>query len=262
MTLLPEDQVEALRELTAFWPQARLSMVGASALACLMPGFHRRTYDLDVAVAVSLEELPSELEKPPGWRRDPAHPQRWLTSAGVRVDLIPAGPDLLVAGQVTWPSGQVMSLRGFRHAFSGAIPTEVAPGFRVNIPTVPVITLLKVIAYQERPHERERDLGDIAFVMANFVPDRDERRYSSEVLAAGIHFEDVSPYLLGRDLGELVDTAERQEIQSFLALAKGEKDGGRTHLLMLQEAPIPAWREHPDEFRSALSAFEGGLLGR
>ncbi len=261
MTLLSEAQIEALRELRAFWPRARLSLVGASALACLMPGFHRPTHDLDVAVAASLDALPSELERPSGWRRDSTHQHRWLTPAGARVDLIPAGPDLLAAGQVTWPSGHVMSLLGFRHAFSRTIPTEVASGFRVDITTVPVITLLKVIAYQERPHERERDLGDIAFVMTDLVPDHDARRYSSEVLGAGIHFEDVSPYLLGRDLRGFVDTAERQAVQSFLALAKGEKDGGRTHFLMLRDAPTPAWREHEEDFHSALTALERGLLG-
>lgn len=259
MTLLAEDQVEALRVLSRFWPGAKLSLIGASALTCLMPGFQRRTYDLDVAVAVSPNELPSELNKPAGWQRDASHEHRWLTPAGTKVDLIPAGPELLSAGQVTWPSGHVMSLRGFRHAFSSTCSVEVAAGFRVAVPTVPVITLLKVIAYQERPHERERDLGDIAFALTSFEAENVERQFSPEVLEAGIRYEEVSPYLLGRDLRGLVDQDERTSVMTFIALAKGQADGGRTQILMLEQAPIPAWREHPEEFRAAVAAFESGV---
>ncbi|TFG88265.1 MAG: hypothetical protein E4H17_02630 [Gemmatimonadales bacterium] len=259
MTWLTEDQVEALRELSRFWPEAGLSLIGASALGCLMPDFHRHTYDLDVAVATSLNELPSELNQPSGWQRDTGHELRWLTPAGVKVDLIPAGRELLAAGQVTWPSGHVMSLRGFRHAFSSTCPVEVAPGFQFDVPTVPVITLLKVIAYQERPHERERDLGDIAFALDHFQSEDAERRYSTEILEAGIRYEEVSPYLLGRDLRGLVDEGERRSVMTFVALARGEADGGRTRILMLQQAPIPGWREHPEDFRAAIAAFERGL---
>ena len=28
---------------------------------------------------------------------------------------------------------------------------------------------------------------------------------------------------------------------------------------MLQQAPIPGWREHPEDFRAAIAAFERGL---
>jgi len=262
MTALAEDQVEALRELTRVWPRAKRSLIGASALGCLMPAFHRRTFDLDVAVAISLKDLPSDIHKPPGWRRDIRHEHRWLTPAGVRVDIIPAGPDLLAAGQVTWPSGQVMSLRGFRHAFSSTSSLEIARGFRIDVATVPVVTLLKVIAYQERPQERERDLGDIAFVLANFDSENDARRYSREILEAGLRYEEVSPYLLGRDLGGLIDQGERLSLTSFIALAKGEVDGGRTELLMRRQAPIPEWRERPEEFLAVIWAFERGLAGR
>ncbi len=259
MSLLAEDQVEALRELTRLWPRARQSLIGASALACLMPRFHRRTYDLDVTVAASMNELPSELNKPPGWQRDTNHEHRWITGGGVKVDIIPAGPDLLAAGQVTWPSGHVMSLQGFRHAFSSTCSVEVAPGFYVDAATVPVITLLKVIAYQERPHEREKDLGDIAFILANFDSENVARRYSSQILEAGLRYEEVSPYLLGRDLRGLVDEGERHSLSTFVALAKGEVDAGRTQILMLRQAPIPEWRERPEEFRAAVGAFERGL---
>jgi len=258
MTTLPESQIEALRELKGLWPEAKVSLIGASALTCLLSSFHRQTYDLDVTVAISLDELPSELRRLAGWRQDEQLEHRWLTPTGLKVDLIPAGAKLLAAGKLVWKSGREMSLLGFRHAFTSVSQLELAPGFRVDIASVPVIALLKMVAYQERPHDRRKDLGDIALALENYVSDDDPRRYSNEIMEAKISYEEVSPYLLGYDLAGLVDEMESHSVTRFISLAMGQGDGGMTQAVMRQEAPIPSWREHPDEFDAALKAFERG----
>ena len=248
--------------LKGLWPQAKVSLIGASALTCLLPGFHRRTYDLDVTVAISVDALPSELRKLVGWKQDPQLEHRWLTPAGLKVDLIPAGDKLLTAGRIVWKSGQEMSLLGFRHAFTSVSQLELAPGIRVDVGSVPVIVLLKMTAYQERPHDRRKDLGDIALALENHVSDDDPRRFSNEILEAEVRYEEVSPYLLGRDLAGLVDKIEGRSVTRFISLAMGQGDGGMTQAVMLQEAPIPSWREHPGEFDAALRAFNRGITGR
>lgn len=262
MTTLPESQLEALRQLKGLWPQAKVSLIGASALTCLLPGFHRRTYDLDVTVAISVDALSSELRRLVGWKQDPQLEHRWLTPAGLKVDLIPAGDELLKAGKIVWKSGQEMSLLGFRHAFTSISQLELAPGIHLDVASVPVIALLKMAAYQERPHDRRKDLGDIAIALEDYVSDDDPRRFSNEVLEAGIRYEEVSPFLLGRDLAGLIDEIESRSVTRFISLAMGQGDGGMTQAVMLQEAPIPSWREHPDEFNAALKAFERGLTSR
>ena len=78
----------------------------------------------------------------------------------------------------------------------------------------------------------------------------------------GIRYEEVSPFLLGRDLAGLIDEVESRSVTRFISLAMGQGDGGMTQAVMLQEAPIPSWREHPVEFNAAFKAFERGLTDR
>jgi predicted nucleotidyltransferase len=262
MRALSESQIGALRELKGLWPDAEVSLIGASALTCLLSGFHRQTLDLDVTIAISVDELPSELRKLAGWKEDPQREHRWITPTGLKVDLIPAGAKLLAAGRIVWRSGQEMSLLGFRHAFTNVSQFELGSGLHVDVASVPVITLLKMVAYQERPHDRRKDLGDIAFALENYISEDDRRRFSDQVLEAEIRYEQVSPYLLGRDLAELVDDTESRSVKRFVSLAMGQGDGGMTQAVMRQEAPIRSWREHPDEFDAAMKAFERGIEGR
>ena len=152
-----------------------------------------------------------------------------------------------------------MSLLGFRHAFSSVSRLLMAPDLTIDVASVPVITLLKIVAYQERPHDRRKDLGDIAFALEHHAADDDQRRYSDEVLEAGVRYEEVSPYLLGHDLARLVNEAEGRSLMTFVSLAMGQGDGGMTQAVMLQEAPIQSWREHPDEFDAALKVFAQGI---
>ena len=259
MMALSAGQIDALRELKGLWPQAQVSLIGASALTCLLPDFHRGTVDLDVTVAISMSELPSALQKLAGWKQDAQLEHRWLTPAGLKMDLIPAGAELLTAGRIVWRSGQEMSLLGFRHAFSSVSRLEMAPDLTIDVASVPVITLLKIVAYQERPHDRRKDLGDIAFALEHYASDDDQRRYSDEVLEAGVRYEEVSPYLLGHDLARLVNEAEGRSLMTFVSLAMGQGDGGMTQAVMLQEASIQSWREHPDEFDAALKVFARGV---
>src|SRR5690242_6908011 len=143
---LPQSQVEALQALKELWPNADVSLIGASALSCLLPDFHRQTFDLDVTITVSLDELPSELRKLAGWSQDPQLEHRWHAPGGLKVDLLPAGTKLLAAGRIVWKNGQEMSLLGFRHAFTDVVRLELGPGVQLDVASVPVIVLLKMVA--------------------------------------------------------------------------------------------------------------------
>ena len=53
----------------------------------------RLTRDLDLVLAVSLENYPAGLEKEPGWSRDPKREHRWIGPGDVYIDVIPAESD-------------------------------------------------------------------------------------------------------------------------------------------------------------------------
>ena len=225
MSPFTDSQVHALHGLIGLWPDTPFSLVGAAALTYHLPGFHRQTYDLDIAVAISLDELPVSIRKLAGWNQNPRREQEWRSPEGVIVDIIPVGPDLLEAGYVVWPqSGHRMSLLGFRHVFERIHSVPLGPESQVNIATVPTIALLKIIA-------------------------------------TDLNYEETCSFILGRELAEMVNEPERLAIESFISTARDESDGGRTQALMLQSGP-PSWRSNPGELLLKLEALERGLKRR
>ena len=132
MTFTP-GQIAALRKLRELWPDTRFVLVGASALGCFLDFRWRATNDLDISVSIELDELPAGLDRPPGWSADPRAEHRWLAPEDVKVDILPAGPNLRRAGTLRWPrSGNEMSLLGQRLEFEHA---RRAGGFGLQHPS-------------------------------------------------------------------------------------------------------------------------------
>ena len=142
MNLTP-GQVAALRQLGEAHPEAPFVVIGAAALGAWVDMRWRRTEDLDVTVAVSVEDLDASPLLAGGWRRDDREEQRWH-APGAKVDIVPCSSAALAAGEVVWPrSGDRMSLVGFRHLLPTAQPLE-ADDFTVRVAPAHVLLLLKV----------------------------------------------------------------------------------------------------------------------
>jgi predicted nucleotidyltransferase len=260
VTALTDEQRETLSQLAQLWEGTRYCLIGATALACQMD-FRRQTNDLDISVAVSLDDLSHRLRTAEGWTRHRTKEHEWRSPAGIKVDVLPAADELLEAGAVEWPeSGTRMSLVGFRLALARPIPLEIVPGVLVPVAPVAVIALLKMVAYLDRPHERERDLEDLAFLFEEYAAEDDERRYSSEVIHAGLRFETASAFLLGWDLGHLINSKERDSVEGFIMRVMDEKDPTATQGRMARLGP-PAWEGDADQLLARAGAFRAGLLG-
>lgn len=66
----------------------------------------------------------------------------------------------------------------------------------------PVVALLKMVSFGDRPAERERDLEDIAHLLDTYVEATSERRWDE---AADCGEFDLAPaYLLGADIARLL----------------------------------------------------------
>jgi hypothetical protein len=83
-------QIDVLRQLTSLWTLERFALIGAAALGCFLDMRWRRTADLDLTVAISLEAFLDE-RLVPGWRRDRSMEHRWYAPGGEIVDTIPVG---------------------------------------------------------------------------------------------------------------------------------------------------------------------------
>ena len=256
--MLTPGQSAALRKLRELWPATPFVLVGASALGCFLDFRWRATNDIDISVSIEVDELPAGLDRLPGWSADQRAEHRWLAPEDVKVDILPAGPNLRRAGILRWPrSGNEMSLLGQRLAFEQARDVQVASDFSIRVAPVPVVCVLKMVAYQDQPQARTRDLEDLAHIFDEYVPADDQRRYSDEV-EAGIEFEVVSAYLLGRDIGVLVNSKERAAVASFIAKVRDENDPHGTQARMANGAPL-SWRRDPEALLARLKIFELGL---
>jgi predicted nucleotidyltransferase len=161
-------QLAALRTLRRACAEEPMAIIGAAALAFHLPMNWRTTADIDLVLAVSASELEALVSRLPGWRHDIQHEQRWNAPGNVRVDLVPAPPEALDKRQLVWPrTKDVMNLGGMRLALMTP-PREIAPGLLIAIASVPVIALLKMAAYLERPGDREKDLQDLCHILNEY----------------------------------------------------------------------------------------------
>lgn len=222
MTLRPQD-IEALRVVSAVlsdegWP---FVIVGARAPWILVAGHTwRATRDVDAVVRTptwdAFERLAERL-KALGFARTEAH--HFVSPQGAEVDLVPYGEGVVTGDTIVWPNGMVMSALGLEEAFAAWVEREIAPGLSVPVVTAPALVILKIIAYQDRPYERSKDLADLVEAFERYEED-DHRRFeliNRTVDDAPIAFEDAGAYLLGLDAARLVRPKSREVIRAFCA---------------------------------------------
>lgn len=220
MPELTDNQVADLRVLQNHCRAlgAELVVIGAIAYQVHFPAESRHTGDVDFAVALDLDEF-AELERrllADGWVRFANLEHRRRSVQGTILDLIPAGPKLREAKQVTWPVSQfTMSLVGFDHVFATAQPVQLAPDLNLNVTSSTVLMLLKVVAFMDDPR-RVKDLDDIRGLLVQYEADSD-RVFSDVVIDAALEDYGLAPaFLLGLDLRALCRADEVTIVHAFL----------------------------------------------
>ena len=195
---------------------ADLVIIGAIAYQVHFPGELRHTGDIDFAVALDLNEF-AELERrlqADRWIRFANREHRWRSTQRTIMDLLPAGPKLRTAKQVTWPvSPFTMSLVGFEHVFTDAQPVEFSPDLTLNVVSSTALMLLKIVAFMDDPQRRVKDLDDLRGLLTQYEADS-ERLFSDAVIDAGLADFGLAPaFLLGIDLKALCTPEEAQVAQ-------------------------------------------------
>lgn len=259
-TIFTNDQAAALDEVAGAVAPSSVVLIGAGAV-----GWHlgarmdwRFTADLDLILAVDLDGFATLPARLPGWTQNERREHEWHSPRGVRFDLVPAGPALLAKGSLVWPrSGHVMQLVGLELAFRHAVRVSVG-AHAVGVAPIHVLALLKMGSWMDSP-AREHDLIDIAHMMEGWIPDDDERRWDDDVVETQLAHEDVSAYLLGREIAAIAAPHHREVVQRFLAIV--EDEGRSAHGLMLRRGPM-SWRNDDDDdgrLTRRLTAFRRGM---
>ena len=254
--LLP-GQLSALTELQAACGNLKADavIIGAAACRAWFCDIGRYTEDVDVAVAVDLEEFTqlTEALAALGWRQEERGEHRWHTPSGARVDLLPVGRKLRAAGRIEWPqSGMVMNLVGFDHVFARAVNREVAPGIRFRVVPIPVLALLKIASFLDSPYARQKDAQDIVSILERYEIDGD-RRFGEEVYDAGLDYDRAGAFLLGQDLAALCSQDEAALVARFVEVIR---DGSAPEAAVFARAAArPALDNSGQGHRAIMAAF-------
>lgn len=230
---------------------ADLVLIGAMSLLVSMEDIGRFTRDVDLTVALDLDEfaLLTDRLTGAGWTRVPRLEHRWIAPRKTIVDLLPAGHKLRSAGSIEWPLSQfAMSLAGFDHVFADALDLLLDNGAHIRVAPPIVTVLLKIIAYTEDPHRRAKDLDDIRLVLRRYEADSD-RLFSDAVFDAELpDFSEANAFLLGCDLRSLASKAEAAYVERFIE-----------HFFALAEREPSPDDFAGRDFKGQLRAFERGF---
>lgn len=245
-----------LSALAAAHPDRAIVVIGAAALRWHYPTF-RGTLDLDLCIALDLDEHVRGIGLPSHWVRQAGVPHRWRTQDGQILDALPAAVSLLEVGRVVWPDGTVMDLTGIdlamrdHHRYAEGLPANVAVATRRSL------FVAKIAAWLDRPAERQKDLGDLALLLDDYVDVDDARRFD-EAAPADLDWSERPAFLLGMDLRAVGTAGHVARIHEFVRRV-GDPDRRERHWL-LQAAP-EVWRADESLLPARLRALLAGLGG-
>jgi len=117
----------------------------------------RTTKDIDVAIGIEVADFPGGLDTSSDWEPDPdGHAHCKLFEGRLPVDFLPVGLDVASKTQITWPdSGHTMTVIGFNLAFENQSLVDIGNGHRVAVADLAVVIILKMIAFLDRPTQRQ-----------------------------------------------------------------------------------------------------------
>ena len=153
-------------------------LIGALARDIWMTGVHdiqqkRVTKDLDVAILIPTKERYLQLKDRligNGHFKDVRdNPFKLIHSSKTEIDVLPFGGldregNVLLAGA----GFTSLTIEGFSEVFESAtVPVELG-GHEFRVCTLPGIVILKLIAYDDRPDMRTKDVQDIVAIIENY----------------------------------------------------------------------------------------------
>ena len=182
-----------------------------------------------------------------GFVRDRRQEHRWFAAGGVVLDILPVTHQDIARAQLTWPeSGYVMSLVAFDLLLHHTRP------FALELASIPTLVVLKMAAWLENPHERDRDVQDIGFILSEYLSDEHERRWDDPALAGILH-EEQAARALGLDIASIAQEHHAALVLKFLerlsdegsyafALMAAAGSGGGSDRHLVLQARLVAFR--------------------
>ncbi len=225
----------------------------------------RTTRDVDALVAAgSWEEFERMRHRlfEVGFRPGAA-PHELLFGQDVGIDLIPYGEGIVQNDRLEWPgTDRAMSTLGVEEAFASAGVEEIVPGLSLRVVPIPGLVLLKIVAYQDRPEERARDLSDVVYCFEHYEEDiAQSRRFNLvgvDVIGEPVEFEEAGAYLLGADMARLAGPRSLFAVRRFLEMIPDEYSRPISQILREERRMVNNERRRTELLR-LFQVFAAGL---
>lgn len=229
----------------------------------------RATRDIDLAFAVpSWEEfqaLKSVLAARHGYLVNAQSPWRIRPpgmgeAQGYAVDLIPFGGIEAPAGELAWPpdSEIIMNVIGFNDALESTSTVSVVPGLGIPVVSLPMLAILKLLAWNDRQRHTTKDARDFAFLLTSYEKMLvTARLYDEEqdILAAvDYDLDQAGARILGRDAARMISPTTSDAVLPILG-----NDRARESLITEIAATITGRADAVDAAGVYLRQFELGL---
>lgn len=196
----------------------------------LPPG--RATRDIDFGIAVEsweqFQTLRANLIETGQFYAAPRDARRlyWKdpdAEVATPIDLIPFGGVTSEDKTIAWPPNRdfVMNVAGFEEALESAIELRIEDDLVVSVASIPGLTVLKLIAWQDRRSRNNQDAADLIRLLEYYAEAGNlDRLYEQEMLlleTAGFDLELAGAQLLGRDAARICQAVTRQQVSALLS---------------------------------------------
>jgi len=201
-------------------PGVEWLLVGAMARDLLLHYGHgirvgRATEDVDLAIAVSdweeYERVRRQMLDSSLFTDPEQQPHRLRYRTTMRLDIVPFGGVEQADRTIAWPpNGEPrMTVIGFAEAFENAQVILLPDNIDIAVVNLPMLILLKIIAWYDRKHRRPGvDANDALFLLSQYLECGNRRRLFSDhadlLDNPCFDYEVAGAVLAGRDLKELL----------------------------------------------------------
>ena len=141
------------------------------------------------------------------------------------LDLIPFGKIASSKNTIAWPPDMatVMNVAGYTEALEHALQVDVGGGLVVNVVSIPALAALKILAWNDRGLEDNKDAQDFLFLLRHYHEAGNIDRVYDDALSVmescGYQIELAGAVLLGYDTGLILEQDASQAVLAVLESA-------------------------------------------
>lgn len=249
-------------------------MVGASARDFILEHCYgikprRMTRDIDLGVEVAsweqFNQLKDSLIATGKFTHDKKEQQRFHCDS-IIVDIVPFGSITDENKKISWPPEHeiFMSMFGFKEAYEHAVLVRLStePPLDIKIPTLPGLALMKIISWNDRPSERQRDADDLLFIMHKYEDAGNRERLFDEeqsmLMEEEFNTQLAGIRLLGRDMARISDLETLKVVTEILENETGEQSQYKLITDMIRGALM--FHERFEEILQQVEKLKQGIV--